>query len=187
MAAARANHFAAPAAAVMLFAAPLLHAADGGFAALAREAGMEAYAVPLKAPGFVLRRQDGATRAHHDYAGRVVLVNFWGSWCPPCRHEFPSLQRLQESLGGPEFTVLAIAVADNAAAVDGFLGGRPAGFDILFDDDRKTAADYRAAGVPVTYLLDRKGRLLAGKSGPLQWDGAAIQRLIRKAIHPDEE
>lgn len=163
------------------------HAADAGFAALVRDAGMEAYAVALKAPAFMLRRIDGETRGRHDYRGRVVLLNFWGSWCPPCREEFPSLQRLQQALGGSDFTVLAIAVADSEAAVTQFLQGRAAGFDVLLDEERKTAGDYRAAGVPVTYLLDRQGRLLAGKTGPQHWDSPAMQHLIRKTIQSAKE
>jgi thiol-disulfide isomerase/thioredoxin len=156
-------------------------------AALAREAGMEAYAVPLKAPAFALPGLDGETHDKHGYRGRVVLLNFWASWCPPCREEFPSLQRLQQALGGRDFTVLAIAVADNEAAVMRFLEGQGPGFDVLLDNDRKTAGDYRVAGVPVTYLLDREGRLLAGKTGPQHWDSPPMQRLIQETIHPREE
>jgi len=157
-------------------------AAESAFADLARDAGMEAYAVPLKAPNFELRGLNGETRSKRDYRGRVVLLNFWASWCPPCREEFPSLERLQQTLGGRDFSVLAIAVADNETAVGRFLEGRRPAFDVLLDDERKTAADYRAAGVPVTYLLDRQGRLLAGKTGPRQWDGPEMQALIRAAI-----
>ena len=168
---------------LMLLGSVQAMAADS-FAGLAREAGMEPYPVGLKAPAFTLPSLAGETRTRHDYRGRVVLLNFWASWCPPCREEFPSLQRLQQALGGRDFTVLAIAVADNAAAVDQFLQGRPPGFDVLLDDERKTAADYRAAGVPVTYLLDREGRLLAGKTGPQHWDSREMQRLIRATIQP---
>lgn len=156
--------------------------AQSTLADLAHSAGMEAYAVPLKAPNFELRALAGETRAKRDYRGRVVLLNFWASWCPPCREEFPSLERLQQALGGRDFTVLAIAVADSETAVGHFLEGRRPAFDVLLDDDRKTAGDYRSPGVPVTYLLDRQGRLLAGKTGPRQWDGAEMQALIRAAI-----
>lgn len=152
------------------------------FAELARAAGMEAYAVPLKSPSFELRDLAGELRAKRDYKGRVVLLKFWASWCPSCREEFPSLERLQQRLGGRDFTVLAIAVADGEAAVRRFLGGRRPAFDVLLDDDHKTAGDYRAAGVPVTYLLDRQGRLLAGKTGPGDWDGQEMHELIRAAI-----
>ena len=173
--------------AVLLLLAGGAAAAEGGYAGLARAAGMEAYAVPLKAPPFTLPGLDGETRAKHDYRGRVVLLNFWGSWCPPCREEFPSLQRLQQALGGQDFTVLAIAVADSGAAVERFLGGKRPGFDVLLDDARQTARDYRAAGVPVTYLLDREGRLLAGKTGAQHWDSPQMQRLIWETIHSRKE
>ncbi|MDP2030163.1 MAG: TlpA disulfide reductase family protein [Thiobacillus sp.] len=163
-------------------------AADGTtLTKFAEAAGMEAYAVPLKAPAFALPSLDGETRDKHGYRGRVVLLNFWASWCPPCREEFPSLQRLQQVMGGRDFTVLAIAVADNEAAVTRFLEGQRPGFDVLLDNDRKTAGDYRAAGVPVTYLLDREGRLLAGKTGPQHWDSPQVRRLIQETIHPRKE
>lgn len=153
-----------------------------GFVELARTAGMEAYPVALKAPAFRLPDLEGRKRGNADYRGKVVLLNFWGSWCPPCREEFPSLERLQAALGGKGFTVLAVAVADSEAGVTAFLGGRRPAFDVLLDDDRQAAAAFRAAGVPVTYLLDRRGRLLAGKTGPQHWDGPDMQRLIRAAL-----
>lgn len=163
--------------------------AAGGpdFAALASAAGMEAYVVPLKAPAFRLARLEGGTRGKHDYRGRVVLLNFWASWCPPCREEFPSLLRLQRDLGGRDFTVVAIAVADSEGAVSRFLEGRRPDFDVLLDDARRTADDYRAAGVPVTYLVDREGRLLAGRTGPQHWDSPQMQRLIHETIRSRED
>lgn len=148
----------------------------------ARAAGMDAYVVALKAPPYRLAALHGGERDNRDYRGRVVLLNFWASWCPPCREEFPSLERLQRSLGGADFTVLAVAVADSEPGIRRFLGGKPPPFDVLLDDDRKTASAYRAAGVPVTYLLDREGRILAGKAGPQLWDSAQMQQLIRQAI-----
>jgi thiol-disulfide isomerase/thioredoxin len=165
-----------------LVAAPAC-AAEPGLAELAAAAGMEAYAVPLKAPDFALPSLAGeGRRGKRDYRGRVLLVNFWASWCPPCREEFPSLERLRQALGGPDFGVLAIAVADSETAVERFLDGRRPGFDILLDHDREAARAWRAAGVPVTYLLDREGRMLAGKTGPRQWDDPEMRRLIRAAI-----
>lgn len=157
-------------------------AAGEGLAELAQAAGMDPYAVPLKAPRFALPGLGGETRGKRDYQGRVVLLNFWGSWCAPCREELPSLERLHQALGGSDFTVLAIAVADTEEGIAAFLDGRRPPFDVLLDDDRKTAEAYRAAGVPVTYLLDRQGRLLAGKTGPQDWDRPEMQRLIREAI-----
>ena len=145
-------------------------------------AGMAAYAVPLNAPRFELPDLGGTPHTNADYHGRVVLLNFWGSWCPPCRDEFPSLERLQEKLKSRDFTVLAITVADTHAWVDRFLGGRRPDFDILLDETYATSQAFRAAGVPVTYLLDRRGRLLAGKAGPHSWDDPAVVRLIELVL-----
>jgi thiol-disulfide isomerase/thioredoxin len=162
-----------------LLAASAAGLAQGVDAQLARAAGMEAYAVPLGAPAFALDAYAGEPRTKDAYRGRVVLLNFWATWCPPCRDEFPSLERLQRRLGGADFTVVAITVKDSSANVARFLGGRPAAFDILMDDDMRVARAYRAAGVPVTYLLDRDGRLVAGKSGPQTWDIEEVARLVR--------
>ncbi len=149
---------------------------------LARRAGMEAYPLPLKAPSLRLPDLAGEPRSADEFKGRVVLLNFWASWCAPCREEFPSLERLQLALGGRDFTVLAVSVADSAAGVARFLGGRRPPFEILMDDDQRVAQAWRAAGVPVTYLLDRRGRILAGRTGPQYWDSAEMRELIRHAM-----
>lgn len=167
---------------LFLLLASAATAGEAKLAELASAAGMEAYPVPLKAPAFRLPALTGVARSQADYRGRVVLLNFWASWCPPCREEFPSLVRLQTAMAGESFTVLAVAVRDGDEAVAGFLAaGRPP-FDVLLDRDGATAAAWHAAGVPVTYLLDRQGRLLAGKVGAMQWDSADMQRLIRRAL-----
>ncbi|MFA5241244.1 MAG: TlpA disulfide reductase family protein [Sulfuricella sp.] len=169
---------------VMLLTAMLALPAGAGTLdrELAKAAGMEAYPVPLKAAAFELPALTGEARAKAHYRGKVVLLNFWASWCPPCREEFPSLERLQQALGGKDFTVLAVSVRDSEDGIARFLGGRAPPFDVLLDTEGKTAQNYRAMGVPVTYLLDREGRMLAGKTGPQAWDSAEMQRLIRTAI-----
>lgn len=166
-----------------VIAAPVAAAPNAATDAdLARQAGMEAYPAALRAPHWQLSGLGGEPRGPDDYKGRVVLLNFWASWCPPCREEFPSLERLQQKIGGKDFTVLAVSVADSAAGVARFLQGRQAPFDILLDDDGKVSAAFRARGVPVTYLLDRQGRLLAGKTGPQHWDSPAMEALIKQAM-----
>lgn len=149
---------------------------------LIRAAGMTPYPVPLKGPAFRLPDRNQQVQAKQDYHGRVVLLNFWGSWCPPCREEFPSLERLQKRIDRDDFTVLAVTVSDTADGVERFLEGHDVPFDVLIDTSDRTADAYRAAGVPVTYLLDRQGRMIAGKAGPRAWDDPAVIRLIRAAL-----
>lgn len=169
---------------VVLFVALLGNAvaADTPDEDLIRAAGMTPYPVPLKGPAFRLSDRSGQVQAKQDYHGRVVLLNFWGSWCPPCREEFPSLERLQKRIDRDDFTVLAVTVSDTADGVERFLKGHAVPFDVLIDTSDRTADAYRAAGVPVTYLLDRQGRLIAGKAGPRAWDDPAVIRLIRAAL-----
>lgn len=168
--------------ATLLLALVVAGAAVAADAELARQAGMEAYPAALRAPHWRLPGLGGEQRGPDDYKGRVVLLNFWASWCPPCRDEFPSLERLQQKIGGKDFTVLAISVSDSEGGVARFLQGRTPPFDILMDDDGKVSAAFRARGVPVTYLLDRAGRLVAGKTGPQHWDSPEMEALIRQAI-----
>lgn len=157
-------------------------AGDARFNELAAAAGVEAYPAPLRAPSFRLPTLDGGTAASAEFKGRIVLLSFWASWCPPCKTEFPEIERLKAAFAGTDFEVLGIAVADSPDRIAHFLGSRPAPFPILLDSDRKVAGQYRAIGVPVAYILDRDGRILAGKSGPHHWDGAATIALIRHLL-----
>jgi thiol-disulfide isomerase/thioredoxin len=116
----------------------------------------------------------------------VVLLNFWASWCVPCRVEFPSIARLHAAFADRGFTVVGIAVADTPDAITRFLGGDSAPFPILLDDDRKVAGEYRAVGVPVSYLLDRQGRIVGGRSGIHTWDSPTAGALIRYLLAREE-
>lgn len=149
---------------------------------LAAAAGLDAYPAPLRAPPFRLAALDGKTATDGDFRGRVVLLSFWASWCPPCKVEFPTIETLQAAFPRESFLVVAIAVGDTPEGIARFLGDRPAPFPILLDPDRKTAGEYRAAGVPVAYILNREGRLVAGKSGAHDWDAPAVRTLIRNLV-----
>ncbi|MFA6021082.1 MAG: TlpA disulfide reductase family protein [Rhodospirillales bacterium] len=149
---------------------------------LAAAAGIEAYPAPLRAPPFRLSGLNGETASNASFKGRVVLLSFWATWCPPCKAEFPSIERLQASFPASDFQVVAVAVSDSAESITRFLGNRPAPFPILLDADRKVTNDYRAAGIPVAYLLDRQGRLVAVKSGILTWDAPSVRALVEHLV-----
>lgn len=94
-------------------------------------------------------------------AGRVVLLNFWATWCVPCRREFPALDALAKELGPAGLTVLALNVedVDANAEVSAFLAKAKPGFTVLRDADMAVARAYRIPGMPAVMLVDRKGQL----------------------------
>lgn len=146
---------------------------------LAKNARIDLYPLSLRAPLFRLPRLDGNSYGNSDFQGRVVLLTFWASWCATCKAEFPSLERLQAAFGSDEFQIVGIAVSDTPNSINRFLGMRSAPFPILLDTDKKIAEQYRAAGVPVSYLLDRDGRIVAAKSGEHHWDEPATVAVVR--------
>ncbi len=119
-----------------------------------------------------------------DWAGRVVLMNFWATWCPPCLKEMPSLDRLQAALGGEDFEVVAVST-------DRGDPGKPArwladnGIErlALFHDPRLRLAQASALlGQPTTLVIDRQGREIARFTGETEWDAPEAQALLRAVI-----
>lgn len=107
-----------------------------------------------------------------DFRGRLVLLNLWATWCPPCIRELPSLDRLQARFGGPDFTVLALS-QDRAGLDDVGPFWERAGLthlDIYLDRAMAAGRALEARGLPTTLLIDRDGRELARLEGPAEWD-----------------
>lgn len=118
--------------------------------------------------------------------GKVVLLNIWATWCPPCRKEMPSLDRLQGRLGGPGFEVVALSIDKGAGglpAVKAFYAalGLP-NLRVYNDPDGEAGFRIGAPGVPTTLLLDREGREIGRVSGAADWDGPEAIALIRRFL-----
>ena len=122
---------------------------------------------------------------HYDltqYQGKVVLLNFWATWCPPCIKEIPSLGRLQERLAGDEFVVLSVDIGEPAEAVADFLKRVPARFPVLLDTDGKTVQDWNIRAFPTTFLIDKTGHIRYAYFGALEWDEDEVVAIIRKLL-----
>ena len=134
-------------------------------------------------PEFAVEDRDGRKTGLSAFRGKVVLVNFWATWCGPCLREMPTLSRLQARLGGDGFEVVAIASDRGGwSAVDKFLGAK--GIDnltVLLDQTGRAARTVGIFGMPTTLLIDRRGRVLGHLTGPADWDGADARRLIAAA------
>ncbi len=136
---------------------------------------------PKPAPALKLKDIDGVT---HDLAalrGKVVLVNFWATWCPPCRREMPSMQRLKDALANEAFAVLAVDVGEDADTILAFLSQLDAGlaFPILQDTKSRAMRAWKVAGLPSTYLVDRRGRVVAAAVGGREFDHPDMVEAIR--------
>jgi thiol-disulfide isomerase/thioredoxin len=139
---------------------------------------MHAFPRPLPELAFVDGKGKPVKLA--DFRGRAVLLNVWATWCPPCREEMPSLDRLQKTLGGPGFEVVALSIdAGGAPVVQRFydeIGIRS--LAIYVDPGMRAAGQLAAPGVPTTLLVDARGRELGRHAGPAQWDSPEALRVI---------
>jgi thiol-disulfide isomerase/thioredoxin len=127
----------------------------------------------------------GAATSLTAWRGKVVLLNVWATWCPPCIKEMPSLDRLQATLGGPDFQVVALSIdAGGLPAVQAFFGRNDIKHLLPYIDAFHAATtNLIATGIPLTLLIDRDGRELARNLGPAEWDGPATVQLIREQLH----
>jgi peroxiredoxin len=124
----------------------------------------------IAVPDFRLRGLSGDTTDLASLRGRVVLVNFWATWCSPCVAEMPSLERLRRALAPEGLVVLGLSVDEDESALRDFVARHGLSFGILRDPGAHTAAAYQAAGYPQTFVIGRDGTLLRTVLGPAEWD-----------------
>lgn len=123
-----------------------------------------------EAPPLRLPSLEGDLHDLADYRGEVVLINFWASWCPPCVHEMPSMQRLEDRLRGQGFRILAVNLGESEETVRAFLQVIGTGFTILLDPGKESLSDWRAMAYPSSYVVDRAGRLRYSLFGAIEWN-----------------
>ncbi|MGO4852483.1 TlpA disulfide reductase family protein [Phaeovulum sp. W22_SRMD_FR3] len=119
-----------------------------------------------------------------DYQGKVVLVNFWATWCAPCRKEMPALAALQSRLGGDDFSVVTVASGRNPepAIQKFFAEAGVEGLPVLRDERQSLARQMGVLGLPVSVLFDREGREVARLIGDAAWDGPEAEAVIRAVM-----
>lgn len=125
----------------------------------------------VEAPNVVGPDPDGNTIRLEDFRGKVVFLNFWATWCIPCRLEMPAMERLYRAFKGQGFVVLAVNVQEGPAAVRAFVRELKLTFPIALDPKGTAAMAYLVRGLPATYLIDRKQRIVGRAIGAREWDG----------------
>jgi thiol-disulfide isomerase/thioredoxin len=135
------------------------------------------------APEIVVNSLNGTPLKLSDLKGKVVLLNFWATWCPPCRDEIPSMMKLNKAMAGKPFQMVAVSIDE---------GGRPAiesffqtsGFSLpaYTDPDNRAARAYGVTGVPETFIIDKQGMMVKKVIGPLEWDGPEAVAFLEKLM-----
>ena len=135
------------------------------------------------APAFELPRAGGGpSLSVEQLRGKVVLLNFWATWCKPCEDEMPAMERLYRTLAGNDFELIAVSVDEDEAAVKAFVNRLGLSFPILMDPSQEVASAYQTFRFPESLLVGRDGVVLERYVGPKDWDADAyldrIQRLL---------
>jgi len=133
-------------------------------------------------PEIVLGTLEGKKISLKDFRGKVVLLNFWASWCLPCREEMPAMEKLYQEYKDKNFAILAVAVKDSKQETSKFVRELKLTYPIALDLDAKVGQEYGAWGLPVSYLIGPKGEGLARGWGPANWYDSSARKLIKDLL-----
>lgn len=159
--------------------------ASPGFAANPlTDFGVETPKTRLVAPDFTLPTLDGGSITLSDYQGKLVFINFWATWCIPCRDEMPSMQTLWERYKDQDFVILGVAADHNTKQVAEFVEEFDLSFPILLDTDGKVRNTYEVVGLPMTYFIGQDGKISGRLLSAYDWSEpdsvAIIEHLLQR-------
>jgi DsbE subfamily thiol:disulfide oxidoreductase len=145
-------------------------------------AALRAPARPHEAPSFVLPDLAGKVTRMEDFRGKVVLLNLWATWCPPCVEEMPTLEALSKKMAGRDFVLLAVSQDETPSNVKPWIQNHGFTFPVLLDVRGQVGADLGITGYPETFIVDRNGRIVHHHVGYRNWMEpsivAALERLM---------
>src|ERR1043166_5018018 len=138
-------------------------------------------------PDFTLLNAEGKKVSLKDFRGKTVFLNFWATWCVPCREEMPAMEKLYQEYKDKNFVVFAINVKDRKQEAIAFLKELKLTYPVAFDPEAEVAALYGAWGLPTTYIINSKGEGLARAWGPAEWYGPASRKLFKELLETRNE
>ncbi|MBD3812626.1 MAG: TlpA family protein disulfide reductase [Betaproteobacteria bacterium] len=150
---------------------------------VAKAAGFETRAA---SPAPELKAHDlaGAPKTLSDYRGKVVVLNFWATWCPPCQREMPSLERLRTQMKGRSLEIVAVSSAETPEEVNAYLAKMKLGFPILLDTDSSNTRRWKVFALPTTFVLDPEGQVRHVLTGPTEWDQGEALAVVESLMSP---
>jgi peroxiredoxin len=136
-----------------------------------------------EAPSFSLPTLGDEVHHLADHRGEVVLLNFWATWCAPCREELPILETLHQELGGEGLAVIGVSVDPGGSEpVQRFAEQRELSFNVLHDPEQRVAASYGVVGYPTTVVIDRAGRIVVSEIGAWDWSHPDAVAWLRELL-----
>lgn len=158
------------AAVVFTSPAPAEEAVRPWYADRLMEIGFRVVKDPKAAPDFTVESLANAKTRLSDYRGKVVLLNLWATWCPPCKAELPSIQTLWERTKNKPFVVFAASQGESQQTVKSFIASKGYTFPVFFDPSGRSGDLYGARSIPTTCVIDKNGTLIAYAVGALEYD-----------------
>lgn len=137
------------------------------------------------APGITLKKLDNSSFKLSDYKGDVIYVDFWATWCPPCRKSFPWMEEMHQKYSGLGFKVVAISLDTKRGVIDQFLNSMDTSFVIAHDPSGDSATEFKVKGMPSSYLIDRRGNVVMAHMGFNAKDKSKLEAEIKKLIATD--
>ena len=131
---------------------------------------------------FELVDLDGRQHRLADYRGKVVLINFWATWCEPCRDEIPAMEKLKEKFAGRPFVILGINADEPEARIRKFLSLLPVSFPVLLDQGAKTAKSWRVRVLPASFVVDPEGNVRYSVIGELDWSAREVADRVARLL-----
>jgi thiol-disulfide isomerase/thioredoxin len=163
----------------------LRNVAAVAFAAAAATVAAEGELKPWKGkatPGLVRSDLAGKSVDLKELRGRVVVVNFWATWCEPCREEMPSLERLKAKFAAAPLEVLTVNYGEFPEKIAPFLAKEKIALPVLLDTQKEAAAAWKVGGLPMTFIVDAKGRVRHWVFGERDWSGPDTVKVIEKLL-----
>jgi len=139
----------------------------------------------VSAPDFTLKDLEARSVSLSSFKGKVVFLNFWGTWCQYCLEEMPSIQRMYNQLKNKDFEILAVNVNDTPAAAGQYIKQKNYTFPVLMDLEYKASQVYGIRGFPTTYLVDKRGKLIGKLVGSREWDSPEVIEVFNTIINHD--
>jgi thiol-disulfide isomerase/thioredoxin len=157
----------------------------GGFTSLNERLQQVGFDIPtdeLPLIDFELVNLNGVKENLSDYRGQVIFLNFWATWCGPCRSEMPSMEKVYKELKDKGFTIVAVDLGENPSTVQAFVDEFGLTFPVLLDQTNAVGSMYNAQSIPTTYLIGRDGNILGRAVGVRPWEEEAYKNLFLEIL-----